>query len=254
MTNCLVVQHVAPESPARSVTRCGGRHRWTCGATTPEIRSRTSAGDYDGMVVMGGPMSARPTTTFRAGAPRWRCWPTPSASAMPTLGVCLGAQLLALAGGRDGPPGEARPRGRLGARRAVDAAAADDPLLGDCSVTSMCCTGTATRTNPGRVGATGEQRALPPPGLPGGRRGLGPPVPPGGHRGRGRRVRRRVRRRASCTPGGAAAIRPATPAGARASSGPSQQLCSTASPPSSPVPNTGMELGTVSRTFPVREL
>jgi GMP synthase-like glutamine amidotransferase len=100
MTSCLVIQHVAPES----AFAIGDALR-TAGVQL-ETR-RTFAGDevptdvsaFDGVVVLGGPMSA----TSDAGFPSRRAEIDLLAAAIglgiPTLGVCLGAQLLAAAAG-----------------------------------------------------------------------------------------------------------------------------------------------------------
>jgi GMP synthase-like glutamine amidotransferase len=100
MQTCLVVQHVPPES-AWSI----GAALETAGVTL-DVRQTfvgdevpTTTAGYDGLVVLGGPMSA----TSDEGFPTRRTEMTLLADAVtgvvPTLGICLGAQLLASAAG-----------------------------------------------------------------------------------------------------------------------------------------------------------
>jgi GMP synthase-like glutamine amidotransferase len=129
MPSCLVVQHVEPEGPYAigdalaaagvDVVRC----RTYAGEPVPG-----RAGDFDGLVVMGGPMSAVSDVGFPTRRQEIALVADALDVALPTLGVCLGSQLLAVAAGgrvmagRDGlEVGWARVR--------VDAAAADDPLF-----------------------------------------------------------------------------------------------------------------------------
>jgi GMP synthase-like glutamine amidotransferase len=58
-----------------------------------------SVGSYAGLVVMGGPMSARSDETFGTRSREVELLGEALERGIPTLGVCLGAQLLALAGG-----------------------------------------------------------------------------------------------------------------------------------------------------------
>lgn len=129
MPSCLVVQHVEPEGPYAigdalvaagiEVVRC----RTYAGDPVPG-----RAGDFDGLVVMGGPMSAASDDGFPTRPQEIALLADALDAARPTLGVCLGAQLLAVAAG-----------GRVMVGRAgfevgwapvrVDAAAADDPLF-----------------------------------------------------------------------------------------------------------------------------
>jgi GMP synthase-like glutamine amidotransferase len=100
MANCLIVQHVEPEPS------------WAIGAALARagIRTdvcRTFAGDsvaldasgYDGVVVMGGPMSACSDEGFASRQAEVALLRDALGRALPTLGVCLGAQLLSLAAG-----------------------------------------------------------------------------------------------------------------------------------------------------------
>ncbi|HVB90828.1 MAG TPA: type 1 glutamine amidotransferase [Acidimicrobiales bacterium] len=129
MANCLVVQHATPESPwaiSDGLARAG---------VVVDVR-RTFAGDivpihptgYDGVVVMGGPMSAgsdegypsrRAELSLIAGALR---------TGIPTLGVCLGAQLLAMAAGARVHAGAQGPEIGWGPV-SLSGACRDDPLF-----------------------------------------------------------------------------------------------------------------------------
>ena len=106
MTNCLVVQHVAPESAwaiGDALVRAG---------IEPDVR-RMFAGDalppdasgHDGVVVMGGPMSAASDDGFATRRAELALLADALGRAVPTLGVCLGAQLLAAAAGATVGPG-----------------------------------------------------------------------------------------------------------------------------------------------------
>ena len=110
MTNCLVVQHVAPESAwaiGDALDRAG---------VTVDTR-RTFAGDqlpadasaYDGIVVMGGPMSASSENGFGSRRRELSLLSSAIDLGRPTLGVCLGAQLLATAAGATVRTGESGP-------------------------------------------------------------------------------------------------------------------------------------------------
>jgi GMP synthase (glutamine-hydrolysing) len=127
MPTALVVQHVAHESAGwlDDVLDEGGvdrdvRRMWL-GEDLPAVT------DVDALVVLGGPMGA----TDDADAP-WLAdvralLRAAVDAATPTLAVCLGAQLLAVAAGGSVVTGTAGPE--LGLCR-VTVDAADDPLLG----------------------------------------------------------------------------------------------------------------------------
>jgi GMP synthase-like glutamine amidotransferase len=129
MTSCLVIQHVAPEGPyviRGALERAG---------VTVDIRSVGDGVDlppdlagFEGLVVMGGPMSA----TGDEGFPTRRAELDLLADALhrglPTLGVCLGCPAPGPGRRGGGVPRPGRSRDRLGAGRA-DREAADDPLL-----------------------------------------------------------------------------------------------------------------------------
>jgi GMP synthase-like glutamine amidotransferase len=100
MTTCLVIQHVEPESPYAigDALERAGISVFVCRTYTGANVPNSLAG-FDGLVVMGGPMSA----TDDAGFPTRRAEINLATEALgrgiPTLGVCLGAQVLALAAG-----------------------------------------------------------------------------------------------------------------------------------------------------------
>jgi GMP synthase-like glutamine amidotransferase len=100
MANCVVVQHVEPESPFVIADALRGA------GVTVDVR-RVFAGDplpldladADGLVVMGGPMSAVADDGFDTRVAEIGLLADAIDARVPTFGVCLGAQLLALAGG-----------------------------------------------------------------------------------------------------------------------------------------------------------
>ena len=112
MLNCLIVQHVEPE-PSWAI----GAALVRAGIST-DVR-RTFAGDsvapaasgYDGVVVMGGPMSACSDDGFASRQAEVALLRHALEHGLPTLGVCLGAQLLALAAGGLVYPGADGPEG-----------------------------------------------------------------------------------------------------------------------------------------------
>jgi GMP synthase-like glutamine amidotransferase len=98
MQRCLVVQHVAPEE-AFAIEKA-------LAAADVDVETvQVFAGDpvpaslsgLDGLVVMGGPMSANADDGFASRRAELALLSQAVAAGIPTLGVCLGAQLLALA-------------------------------------------------------------------------------------------------------------------------------------------------------------
>jgi GMP synthase-like glutamine amidotransferase len=110
MPNCLVVQHVAPE-PAFAIAEA------LVGAGVDIDARRMFAGDrvpadasgFDGLVVMGGPRSAASDHGFPTRTGEIALIADAVGRELPTLGVCLGAQLLAVAGGGSVFPGPSGP-------------------------------------------------------------------------------------------------------------------------------------------------
>lgn len=97
---CLVVQHVEPEHLyvlGDALADAGVAvdiRRTYAGEPLP-----TDVGGFAGLVVMGGPMSAHNDRGFPTRQAELDLLADAIAREVPTLGVCLGAQLLALAGG-----------------------------------------------------------------------------------------------------------------------------------------------------------
>ncbi len=100
MASCLIVQHVEPEGPyaIRDALELAGvtvdLRPVFAGAPLP-----SDVADFDGVVVMGGPMSADSDDGFPTRRSEVDLLADALGRGVPTLGVCLGAQLLALAGG-----------------------------------------------------------------------------------------------------------------------------------------------------------
>jgi GMP synthase-like glutamine amidotransferase len=106
MTSCLVVQHADAEPPwaiSAALVRAGVRvdvRRVFAGEPPPP-----DPAGHDGIVVMGGPMSACSDEGFATRRDELALLDHALAGAVPTLGICLGAQLLALAAGGSVYPG-----------------------------------------------------------------------------------------------------------------------------------------------------
>ena len=106
LTNCLVIQHVEAEPPwaiGTALARAGIRadvRRLFVGEPLP-----SDPASYNGVVVMGGPMSACSDAGFATRRAEIALLGHALAGALPTLGVCLGAQLLAYAAGGTVYPG-----------------------------------------------------------------------------------------------------------------------------------------------------
>ena len=107
MATCLVVEHAVPES-AHAI----GEALDVAGIEL--LRCRVYAGDpvprdtrgVDGLVVMGGPMSAASDVAFPSRRAELELLSDAVCRGVPTLGVCLGAQLLAASGGGAVYPGD----------------------------------------------------------------------------------------------------------------------------------------------------
>jgi GMP synthase-like glutamine amidotransferase len=100
VAHCLVVQHVAPESAfaIEEALHAAGvtvdTRRVFAGDDVP-----TDVAGVDGLVVMGGPMSATSDDGFPTRPAELALLADALRLGVPTLGVCLGAQLVAVAGG-----------------------------------------------------------------------------------------------------------------------------------------------------------
>ena len=102
MSSCLVVLHLEPESSyaiGEALASSGievDRRRTDIAEALPKTLD-----GYDGLVVMGGPMSADSDDGFPTRRQELALLAEAVELGLPTLGVCLGAQLLATAtGGR----------------------------------------------------------------------------------------------------------------------------------------------------------
>ena len=131
MAVCLVVQHVEPEGPytiAAALEAAGvvvDLRQVFAGAPLPP-----DLADVDGVVVMGGPMSAAADAGFGTRRAEIDLLADALDRGLPTLGVCLGAQLLALAGGGSVSIGAAGPEIGWAPVELTDSAAADPLLTG----------------------------------------------------------------------------------------------------------------------------
>jgi GMP synthase-like glutamine amidotransferase len=138
MPNALVIQHVAVEESfaiADALVGAGVRvdARLVGRDALPDLGGLR---EIDALVVMGGPQDAHPE---RDGDPRSTPFPTRDAElellqaavelGIPTLGVCLGAQLLAAAAGGRAVRGHGAEIGWTPVQ--LMAAASSDSLLGD---------------------------------------------------------------------------------------------------------------------------
>jgi GMP synthase-like glutamine amidotransferase len=129
MTSCLVVQHLEPEGPyvisdalADAGVSVDVRPVFADAVLPPDLA------DHDGLVVMGGPMSAVSDEGFASRRAELGLLADGLRRGLPILGVCLGAQLLALAGGGTVYPGVAGPEIGWGPVE-LTADAGDDLLL-----------------------------------------------------------------------------------------------------------------------------
>jgi GMP synthase-like glutamine amidotransferase len=128
--SCLVVQHVEPEGPyaiADALAAAGVvvdiRRVYVGERLPPDVA------DFDGAVVMGGPMAAHSDRGFPTRQAELDLLADAIGRGVPTMGVCLGAQLLSLAGGGRVFPGASGPEVGFAPIHLTDQAA-DDPLLG----------------------------------------------------------------------------------------------------------------------------
>jgi GMP synthase-like glutamine amidotransferase len=105
MPNCLVIQHVAPESAftVEEALRTAGVHVDVCRVFAGDAVPPDTAG-LDGVVVMGGPMSATSSEGFPSRDAEVTLLDQALRAGIPTLGICLGAQLLAVAAGSSVSP------------------------------------------------------------------------------------------------------------------------------------------------------
>ncbi len=129
MPRCLVVQHVEPEGSYALGTalRAAGATVERC-LVYDDDRLPQGADGLDGLVVMGGPASATSDDGFPTRPGELALLGDAVDRGRAVLGVCLGAQLLALATGGTVRPGDAG--AEIGwAPVDLAPAAAEDPLL-----------------------------------------------------------------------------------------------------------------------------
>ena len=100
MPRCLVVQHVEPEEAFAigEALRASDVRIETCRVYAGDPVPADTSG-LDGLVVMGGPMSAGSSGGFPTRDAEVALLADALRTGVPTLGVCLGAQLVAVAGG-----------------------------------------------------------------------------------------------------------------------------------------------------------
>ena len=128
MSRALVVQHLEPEGPALigdALAAAGV----DVAIVRPDRGEAVPSGldGVDGLVVMGGPMSARSDDGFASRRAEIALLRAAVEAGVPTLGVCLGSQLLAAAGGGEVRAGTGLEVGWGPVALAPEAAA--DPLL-----------------------------------------------------------------------------------------------------------------------------
>ena len=131
MPACLVVQHVEPEGPYAIGEALAAEHvDVDCRAVHRGDALPDELAGFDGLVVMGGPMSATSDDGYPTRRREIALLEEALRRGLPTLGVCLGAQLLACAAGGEVRPGSAGPE--IGwAPVTLTGAAVADPLVAD---------------------------------------------------------------------------------------------------------------------------
>jgi GMP synthase-like glutamine amidotransferase len=131
MPSCLIIQHAVPEPPfaiSDAMDRAG--IEVVLVRTFADDRLPDTLAGFSGLVVMGGPMSASSDENFATRSDEVRLMAEALDEGVPTLGVCLGAQMLALAGGGEVVVGEAGPEVGWARVYLADEARAD-PLFAD---------------------------------------------------------------------------------------------------------------------------
>jgi GMP synthase-like glutamine amidotransferase len=129
MATSLVVEHSAAESSyvIGEAVRSAGVSLERCRVYAGEGPPR-DAGECDGLIIMGGPMSAGSDAGFATRKAEVALIEDAVVSGIPVLGVCLGAQLLAVAAGAAVYPGGRGPE--VGwAPVSLSRGADDDPLF-----------------------------------------------------------------------------------------------------------------------------
>lgn len=106
MATCLVLQHGEPECAYAigDALRAAGVAIEVCRTYAGDLVP-VGCADFDGLVVMGGGMSAASDDDFPTRQAELALLADAVGRGIPTLGVCLGAQLLAVAAGGRAFPG-----------------------------------------------------------------------------------------------------------------------------------------------------
>lgn len=128
MTQAVILQHVEPEGPFEIASALGraGLDVHVVRVDRGEAVPRDTS-DLAALVVMGGPMSATSDEGFPTRPAELALLRAALDAAVPVLGVCLGAQLLAAAAGGRVVPGTGLEIGWAPVE--LTAAAASDPLF-----------------------------------------------------------------------------------------------------------------------------
>jgi GMP synthase-like glutamine amidotransferase len=110
VATCLVVQHLPPEGPylIAGALENAGISVELCQVFAGD-QPPASLDGYNGLVVMGGPMSAASDEGFPTRTAEVHLLEDALEHRVPALGVCLGAQLLAIAAGGKVYPGAEGP-------------------------------------------------------------------------------------------------------------------------------------------------
>lgn len=110
MSRCLVVQHSAVEEPYFVATALSQADvQVELCRTFAEAPLPRAVEELAGVVIMGGPMSAASSSGFPSRGDELALARAAIEREVPFLGICLGAQLLAVAAGADTYPGDAGP-------------------------------------------------------------------------------------------------------------------------------------------------
>ena len=191
---CLIVQHAPVERAYAVASALAARGvRLDVREVFAGMPVPRSASGLDGLVVMGGPASAASDDGFPSRHDELALLADAVRLGVPTIGICLGAQLLAAATGGRVFVGEAGPEiGWSPVELTVDSSS--DLLLAGAPrrVTVLHWHGDTFSLPPGGVRLAANDR-YDEPGFPGRDVWVGPPVPCRSRSRRGSRLRRRLR-------------------------------------------------------------
>jgi len=113
--------------------KAGFRIRYVNFGRDPEARPKIK--DYDGLIVLGGPMGVYETAKHPHLAVEMACIKEAIQQEKPVLGICLGAQLIAAALGAAVAPNENKEIGWYGV--SLTPSGKTDPVLGELSEKEM---------------------------------------------------------------------------------------------------------------------